>query len=71
MARVSLNWSRADLAKAAGVGVATVVRFETGGNVMPDLVANMRKALEDRRVKFVDNGPLKGAVVGGLRPSDG
>lgn len=51
--------------------MATVVRFETGGNVMPDLAADMRKALEAHRVKFVDKGPLKGAVVGGLRPSGG
>ncbi len=67
MARACLSWSRSDLAEAAGVGVATVVRFETGSAVQPDKVAAMRQAFEANRVKFVDEGPLAGAVYGGLR----
>jgi transcriptional regulator with XRE-family HTH domain len=69
MGRVSLGWSRLDLATAAGLGVATVVRFETGATVNPETVTAMRSALEAKRVKFVDDGALAGAVVGGLRPA--
>jgi transcriptional regulator with XRE-family HTH domain len=67
MARAALSWSRADLATAAGIGVATVVRFEEGKNVSPEKCHAMREALEGHRVKFVDDGPLAGAVYGGLR----
>ena len=62
MARAALKWTRADLADASGVGVATVVRFESGANVTPDLVQAMRGALEAKRVRFHDTGKLAGAV---------
>jgi ribosome-binding protein aMBF1 (putative translation factor) len=67
MGRAALSWSRADLATAAGLGVATVVRFESGQVVNADSVAAMRQAMEAKRVKFVEDGPLAGAVYGGLR----
>ena len=67
MGRAALNWSRAELAEAAGIGVATVVRYESGQSVTETNVKAMREALEARRVKFVDEGPLAGAVYGGLR----
>lgn len=69
MGRASLGWSRLELAKAAGVGVATVVRFENGAAVNAENVMAMRSAMEAKRVKFVDTGALAGAVVGGLRPA--
>jgi transcriptional regulator with XRE-family HTH domain len=67
MARAALKWTRQDLADAAGIGVATVVRFESGRTVAAGNVAAMRKAMEARRVKFIEDGPLKGAVYGGLK----
>ncbi len=67
MARAALKWSRADLAEAAGVGVATVVRFEGEQSVTSASVDAMRAAMEARRIKFIDDGQLKGAVYGGLR----
>lgn len=67
MGRVSLSWSRAELAEAAGIGVATVVRFEGGKTVSPDSISAMRRALEAKRVKFVEDGPFKGAVHGGVQ----
>jgi ribosome-binding protein aMBF1 (putative translation factor) len=67
MARAALGWSRLDLAQAAGIGVATVVRFENGQAVTSANVAAMRSAMEAKRVRFVDEGSLKGAVYGGLR----
>ena len=67
MGRAALKWSRLDLAEAAGVGVATVVRFEGGKAVSPETATAMREAMETRRVKFIEKGSLKGAVYGGLR----
>lgn len=68
MGRAALSWSRAELAKAAGLGVATVVRFENGQTVTADSIAAMRAAMEAKRVKFVDEGRLAGAVYSGMRP---
>lgn len=67
MGRAALGWSRAELAAAAGLGVATVVRFENGSGVSLDSVEAMKQAMEAKRVKFIEDGPLKGAVYGGLR----
>ncbi len=47
--------------------LATVVRFEIGNPVTSDTVIKLRKALEAKRVKIIDSGPLAGAVMGGLR----
>lgn len=69
MGRAALKWSRAELAEASGLGVATVVRFESGQLVEVASVAAMRGAMEGARVKFVTEGPLAGAVYGGLRPA--
>jgi transcriptional regulator with XRE-family HTH domain len=60
MARAALNWSLADLAKAAGVHRNTVSNFETGkyeGD--PKSLEKMRKALEKAGVEFT-NGDSPG-----------
>jgi transcriptional regulator with XRE-family HTH domain len=67
MGRAALKWSRAELAEAAGIGVATVVRFESNQTVSDDSIMAMRHAMEAKRVRFVEDGPMKGAVYGGLR----
>lgn len=46
MARAGLGWRAADLAKAAGIGSATVARFELGSPVDETSVVKMRAALE-------------------------
>lgn len=69
MARAALKWSITDLADNAGIGRATVARFELGETVAPASVKTMRDALEAKRVRFVDSGKLAGAVYLGLRPA--
>ena len=63
MARAALKWSIDDLREAAGVGRMTVARFERGQSVNSESVQAMRTTLEKRRVRFVDEGDLAGAVV--------
>lgn len=62
MARASLKWSIDDLASAAGVGRATVARFELGQSVNPETVKALRAAFEVKRVHFIDKGPFAGGV---------
>jgi transcriptional regulator with XRE-family HTH domain len=69
MARAALDMSAADLASAAGVGYATVARYETGANVQPEKVAAMRAALEKAGIHFIDKGQFAGAVQRRLRPA--
>jgi transcriptional regulator with XRE-family HTH domain len=47
MARAALRWSLADLAEAASVSVATLNRFERGGDETAS-VCSLRMVLEDR-----------------------
>ncbi len=61
-ARAMLAWSMTDLAKAAGVSVSTVKRFddERLAPVTDGTVALMRDALETEGVRFLPddgNGP--------------
>ncbi len=59
MARAALDWNASTLAASAGVGVATVNRFERGGVVSttPDTVTKLRTALESAGVEFIaENG---------------
>lgn len=69
MARAALNWSRLDLATTAGIGVATVVRFESEQSVSTDSLAAMRLALEKAGIKFVEDGKFSGALYRRLRPA--
>lgn len=58
MARAALSWSRADLAAAASVGVATVVRFEENKNVTPEKRNAMAVALESAGVELIPAGAI-------------
>ena len=54
-ARALLDWTQPDLAKAAGLGLSTVVDFERGRRrVSEDAVSAIRKALERNGVEFTD-----------------
>lgn len=56
MARAALKWSTQDLAKAAGVGVNTINRFEDGSDARMSSVDKIRAALEDAGIIFLANG---------------
>jgi transcriptional regulator with XRE-family HTH domain len=58
-----MGWSAADLAKAAGVGYATVARFETDERVNASSLAKLRKAFERENVVFIERGAYVGGVV--------
>ena len=68
MARAGLRWTIDELASAAGIGRATVARFEGGRPVDDASIQAIRLAFSKKRVRFVEDGPLKGAVYVGLRP---
>jgi transcriptional regulator with XRE-family HTH domain len=63
MARAALDWSQADLAKAAGVSARTVIRYEAGEAVLPARVQALSSALEAKGVLFIDSGRLAGGVI--------
>lgn len=57
MARAALNWTTSDLAKAAGIGINTVNRFEGGADTRTSSVNKLRDALEDAGIVFIaENG---------------
>ena len=58
MARAALDWTAAQLAEQAGVGVTTVIRFE-GGQTTPNraTLSALQRALEAAGVEFIsENG---------------
>ena len=68
-ARALLNWTSADLAENAGVGAATVRRYEAGNGVLPKATNAICDALENAGIQFIpENGG--GAGVRLKRPSD-
>lgn len=62
MARAGLKWSLDDLAEAAGVGRATVARFEGGQTVEAGSVSALREAMQKAGAHFIETGPFAGAV---------
>jgi transcriptional regulator with XRE-family HTH domain len=57
MARAALNWTTQQLASAAGVGLNTVNRFESGQDARISSVDKMRAALDAAGVEFIpENG---------------
>jgi transcriptional regulator with XRE-family HTH domain len=63
MARAALNWTTADLAREASVGVNTVNRFEAGNDARVSSVDKMRRALEAAGVIFLENGEGPGVKL--------
>ena len=63
MARAGLGWRASDLAEKAGIGSATVARFELGENVADSSRDAMRQALEAGGVQFTRRAGRVGASV--------
>jgi transcriptional regulator with XRE-family HTH domain len=68
-ARAMLGWSRDDLAQKSKVGVATLADFEAGKRTpYPRTLADIRDALEDAGVEFIDeNGGGAGVRLAAKR----
>ena len=62
MARAALGWRAKDLSDAAGVGTATIARFELGSDIANESRDKMRAAFEAAGVNFVERGVYRGAV---------
>ena len=62
MARAALDWTTADLAGAASVGVNTVNRFEAGQDARMSSVMKLKAALQAAGVEFIDNERGEGVV---------
>ena len=54
MARTALGWSVKDLATAASVSTNTIVRLERGEVLKPRTISDIRQALENGGVVFLD-----------------
>ena len=52
--RAMLEWSQTELARAAGLGLSTVLDFERGHReVSTESVAKMQKAMEAAGIRFL------------------
>jgi transcriptional regulator with XRE-family HTH domain len=64
-ARALLDWTQPDLAKAAGIALATLKRFEKGHRTpIPVVRAAILAALEKGGVEFQDDGKRLGVSIG-------
>src|SRR5579872_2462598 len=64
-ARVLLDWTQVDLAKAAKISLPTVKRYEAGTRTpIPTMLAAIRCALEDAGIDFI---PAKNGRGVGVR----
>ena len=64
MARAGLGWSETQLAKAVGVSLATVSRFETGkAQTQPATVEAIQRALEAAGIGFLADGDESGVKL--------
>jgi len=63
MARVGLGWSAQELAQRAGVGYATVARFETGATIRDEVAAKIERALVDAGAQFSRRAGRLGVTV--------
>jgi transcriptional regulator with XRE-family HTH domain len=59
MARAALGWNAGELARRAGVGTNTVMRFENGrGTPNQATLTVIRLAFETAGVRFLDDGGI-------------
>jgi transcriptional regulator with XRE-family HTH domain len=71
MARAALGWSLTRLATEAGIGRATVARFELGETVQSDSVDALRRAFVNAGMELIEAGKASKAGGGpGVRIAD-
>lgn len=63
MARAGIGWSAHDLAREAGVGYATVARFEGGGTINAASLAKLEQALTGAGAAFASSSGRVGVTV--------
>jgi transcriptional regulator with XRE-family HTH domain len=63
MARVALGLGVRELAVKAAKSPTTIAKFERGDDLLPDTVADIRKALEDGGAIFIDEDAAAGVGV--------
>jgi transcriptional regulator with XRE-family HTH domain len=64
-ARALLDWTQPDLAKAAGIALATLKRFEKGYRVPTDqTLAKIFNVLKKAGVEFHHDGKRLGVTIG-------
>jgi transcriptional regulator with XRE-family HTH domain len=64
-ARALLDWTQPDLAKAAGIALTTLKRFEKGHRTpIPVVLAAILATLEKAGVEFQDDGKRLGVSIG-------
>jgi transcriptional regulator with XRE-family HTH domain len=63
MARAALNWSAKKLGEKAGVGLATIMRFEGGTGVTTTTLGKLEKSLEKGGVIFIPRDASGGPGV--------
>ena len=63
MARSGLGWRAQDLADRAGVGYATVARFEAGSTIADESRDKLRAAMEAAGAKFSRRSDAVGVTV--------
>jgi transcriptional regulator with XRE-family HTH domain len=66
-ARALLDWSAQQLADQAGIGVATVRRFESGSAVAPSSVEAMIVTLSAAGITFIAAGEVSPSGGDGVR----
>jgi transcriptional regulator with XRE-family HTH domain len=65
MARAALGWGTIKLAKAAGVGISTVTRFENGqSQPRQETILAIRRTLEEAGVIFLSEGETREGGLG-------
>jgi len=63
MARTGLGWRAQDLADKAGVGYATVARFEAGSAIADESRQKIEQALADAGAQFSKRSGRVGVTV--------
>ncbi len=65
MARAALGWGTVKLAKAAGVGISTVARFENAqSQPRQETIRAIRRTFEDAGVIFLSEGETREGGLG-------
>lgn len=63
MARTGLGWRAQDLADRAGVGYATVARFEAGSSIADESLKKIAQALTEAGAQFTRKTGRVGVTV--------